>query len=220
MAFKLPTLFWQSAVRQIQVGSMQLVHGVSQYRQSSFVGDDIVSSLQAGGTAHLGGEYCSSLILAAAVAFEEPFQLHRLVNVDYQNSVHPIAATRFDQEWNFHYQVRAGSHGCTAFHIGPYQRMQDGLQLMAATRIREYQIAQGTPVERTLGCQQMFAEFTDDFSQPRAARRNHGTGRLVGVDDRHTEFSEAVGDSALSARNAPCKPDTEPAGHGSMPKTG
>ena len=83
--------------------------------------------------------------------------------------------------------------------------MQDGLELLAAGGIAEYEGAQLAAIELALRGEDAGTETLDHGRQARPPAFDHGTRAIVRVDHGNTELRETLLDSALAA----CDPSGE-----------
>ena len=98
------------------------------------------------------------------------------VHVDHQDAVHAVACAAFDQQRNGHHDVGAGGRFCARFHVGPDERMENGLQVASRAGIVEYEVPQSAPVECTLAVKDYLSQTARPPAQVRATRLNHGRG--------------------------------------------
>ena len=80
--------------------------------------------------------------------------------------------------------------------------MQDGFQRPALVIVGEHQFAQGRPVQATVCADHPCAEGLAYRGQSRRSRFHDLAGDQVGINDRHAERREVVGDRRLAAGDA------------------
>ncbi len=81
--------------------------------------------------------------------------------------------------------------------------MENGLELLAACGVFEYEGAQLAAIELALRVEDARPEALDDGRETRPAALDHGTRGIVGVDDGNAQLREPLLDGALAACDPP-----------------
>jgi hypothetical protein len=119
---------------------------------------------------------------------------------------------RFNEERHDRYNIRAGRRFHLALSFGSDDRVRDGFKAGFGRIVGEDEPPHLRAVERSVGCDELRAEFVCDARHRGAVRGRDAVRNHVRIHDRYAVPYEKVSDEGLTAADPACKPHDE---HGS-----
>lgn len=188
---------------------MQIQGLVPRFLQVPGVVDNVIGDGQPVFPAGLRRYHAPRLLFGFRVSGKQAVDLGLLITVNDKHAVDERPEGRLDQQGN-HNQLVVSSGTAGLLYRGlANTRMQDFLQLVPGGLVPEYDLAHCGAIKIAIRPDDLVAECFADLIECGFTGLHNFPGNDVGVDDRHAEFGEYIGDRGLAACNATGQADSQ-----------